>query len=218
MSAVPSRSGYITLEEYYRLEETSMIRHDYVGGRRVPVGCDPATYDPSNPDALLMAGGSPEHSLVIANIVREIGNGLKGKPCRVYDSNLRIGSADGFRHFPDATIVCGPLAIDPTDPTGHTIRNPTVAIEVLSPSTAGYDLGDKFDHYRAIETFREYVVVRQDRAEITTYLRHDDGSWTFRAFTGLAAEVPIRSVDITLAMSEVYDGIDFPPPPPFVAG
>jgi Uma2 family endonuclease len=158
-----------------------------------------------------MAGGSGEHSLIISNLNREVGNKLKGKPCRVYDSNLRVGPGHGpFTCYPDATIICGDRIADPRDKSRQTFTNPTAVFEVLSPSTMDHDLGDKFKHLRDIASLREYVIVRQDYVEVSTYLRHDDGSWKLAFHTDPAGRVPLASVGIELSMAEIYDGVTFP--------
>ena len=211
MSAVPSstKPGYVTLEEYYRLDEASHQKLQYSRGRVFPHGCSPYTYDP----AVDMAGGSLDHGTISANIGRFVGNRLVGKPCRAWGSDLRISAGDRTRHYPDASIICGTPEVDAGDKAGQTFTNPIVLFEVLSPSTMGYDLDDKFGHYRTIPTLCEYVLAHQDRPDVIVYVRQTDDTWTFRAYTGLAAEVPLESVGIVLPLTEIYDGITFDPPP-----
>ncbi|MEM6285339.1 MAG: Uma2 family endonuclease, partial [Chloroflexota bacterium] len=91
-----------------------------------------------------------------------------------------------------------------------TLLNPTLIIEVLSPSTERYDRGQKFAYYREIDTFREYVLIAQDELRIQRYLRHeDDEQWLFVEAAGLDATLALTSIDCTLALSDVYDRIDF---------
>ena len=195
MSSLVTHNDLVSIEEYFRREAASDVKHDYINGR-----------------ALAMAGGSPTHSLVTANIIREAGNRLKGKPCRVYDSNTLLGIPNSpYTHYPDASVICGELQLDRRDPRGHTVTNPTVVFEVLSPSTEKYDRTAKFDHYRDLPAFREYVLVFQDRREIHTFFRHDDGMWAFNVIT-VAAMVRLHSVQIDLSIDEIYDGVTFPTP------
>ena len=114
LSAQPRR---YTIEEYLRIERDSAQRHEYFDG-----------------EIVAMAGRSPQHSLVIANIVGEVRQRLKGTPCRMYEANLRV-RIPRSRHcvYPDATIVCGPIESDPDDRSGDTIVNPRAVIQVLSP-------------------------------------------------------------------------------------
>lgn len=200
MAAAPTPSGPITFDEYVELAEKSRDKLDFSNGRVVNVS-----------ELIAMSGGSVPHSLIIANLIGVIHGKLKGKPCRVFDSNLRIGSGkDKNLHFPDVSIICGPAIGDPRDKSKQTQTNPTALFEVLSPSTMGYDFGEKFDHYSKIETLREYVLVHQDRSELITFLRRDDGDWKISVHHDSAANVPIESVGIELAMAEIYDGVEFP--------
>ncbi|HEX8325442.1 MAG TPA: Uma2 family endonuclease [Tepidisphaeraceae bacterium] len=209
MAADPIPPGLISYDEYLRLEALSEQRHDYVDGRMIPIGCDPDTYNP----AVDMAGGSLEHSRIVVNIIGETGNRLKGKPCEVFDPNFRIGRPGSRRtHYPDATIVCGPPAIDERDKSRQTFLNPTVIFEVLSPTTESYDRVKKFDAYRELESLREYVLVYQTQAEILTFFREAGGVWTFRVLRGTDGTLPLRSVDIELSLAEVYDRMTFEPP------
>lgn len=194
MSSVPSQSDLISIEEYFQREEASEAKHDYIDGR-----------------IYAMAGGSPEHSLIAMNVGSEARGKLKGKPCRVYGSDLLISiPRKPFTHYPDVSIICGDVQFDPRDRRKHTAVNPTVVFEVLSPSTAKYDRSVKFDHYRELETFREYVLIFQDKREIHTFFLHDDGTWTFNVLTSVS-KLPLRSVQIELDIDEIYAGITFPP-------
>ena len=183
----------ITVADYLRLEQRSREKHEYRHGK-----------------ILAMAGGMPRHSLIIANLIREGGNALKGKPCRIYESNLRVRTARSTLYtYPDATIVCGPLQFDSNDIHRTTITNPKVLIEVLSPSTEAYDRVEKFDDYRTMESLEEYVLVGQSRPSVQSLLRQPDGTWSFAWSEGLEAVARIRSVGIDLPLTEVYAGVEF---------
>src|SRR4051794_35245398 len=120
-----------TPAEYYALEREADYKSDYYRG-----------------EIFAMAGGSAGHSLITANIGGEVRQRLKGKPCRAYESNLRLGVlATGLRCYPDLSIYCGPLQFDPEDKSGETATNPTLLFEVLSKSTEGYDRGAKAENY-----------------------------------------------------------------------
>ncbi len=197
---MPVQKCRYTIEEYLKFERDSDERHEYQDG-----------------EVLAMAGG-PEQSFITANIVREAGNALKGKPCRVAESNLRIRIPSRPRYvYPDALIICGPLKFDPQDDKRHTILNPRVIIEVLSPSTEGYDRGEKFTQYRQIESFEEYILISQDRPNVESLLRQPDGAWSILNFTGLEIAAKIRCLGLEIPMSEIYAGIEFAVPAPDVA-
>ncbi|HET6250249.1 MAG TPA: Uma2 family endonuclease [Tepidisphaeraceae bacterium] len=191
---MPAQRRRFTIAEYLELEEDAVDRHEYQDG-----------------EILAMAGGSPEQSFITANFVREAGNALKGKPCRVAESNLRIRIPQTPRYmYPDASIICGPLQFDPQDPKRHTILNPKVIIEVLSPSTEAYDRGDKFTQYRQIPAFEEYILISQVRPSVESFLRQADGAWSILNFTGLDAAAKVRSLGISIPMAELYAGIEWP--------
>jgi Uma2 family endonuclease len=191
--AISAQKRSQSIAEYVELERRSDQRHEYEDGQ-----------------ILAMAGGSPEHSFIVANLVREAGYALKGKPCRVADSNLRIRIPRRPKYvYPDASIICGPLQLDPDDPQQHSILNPRVIIEVLSPSTEADDRGDKFTDYRRIESFEEYILISEDRPSVETFLRQPDGTWSFLNFAGSEAIAKIRCLGIEIPMTEIYAGIDF---------
>ena len=108
-------------------------------------------------------------------------------------------------------MICGPIQLDPKDPTKTTATNPRVLVEVLSPTTEGYDRGEKFRRYLTIDSLEEYVLVSQSIPRIETFFRQEGGAWLFRHAVGLDAIVTIRSLQIELPLSEVYAGIEFPP-------
>jgi Uma2 family endonuclease len=194
--AQPIHSHY-TVEQYLRLEREASDKHEYRDG-----------------EILAMAGGSPNHSLIIANVIREAGNQLKGKPCRVYESNLRIRIPRKTLYaYPDSSILCAPPQFDPDDRSGQTILNPRLLIEVLSPSTEAYDRGEKFNRYRELESLQEYVLISQDTPRIESFLRQEGGAWLFRTWNGPDAVAVFRSVDIELPLAEIYTGVEFPPEP-----
>ena len=117
-----------------------------------------------------MAGAAPAHVLITSNVTRELGTQLKGRSCRVYPSDLRVKvSETGLYTYPDVVIVCGEQQFD--DEHRDTLLNPTLIVEVLSPSTEAYDRGEKFDHYSQLESLQEYVMIAQDRPRVERYVR-----------------------------------------------
>lgn len=195
MESPPLKPVRFTIDEYLRLEAAAKQRHEYRDGR-----------------IIAMAGGSPEHSLVIANIIREVGNRLKGKPCRVYDSNLRVRiPRTPLYTYPDVSVICGETHFDPQDANRTTATNPRLIVEVLSNSTEADDRGDKFRRYLSLESLEEYVLVSQVRPWVETFTRQDDGSWRFATASGLEAQVKLSSVQAEVPLSEIYAGIQFPP-------
>jgi len=122
MTLVPIKRRY-TPAEYYALEHEAEYKSDYYEG-----------------EIFNMSGGMATHSLISVNIVGELRQRLKGKPCTAYESNLRFKIEDSsLRTYPDASVYCEPLRFDPEDPRNTTATNPKVVFEVLSPSTEAYD-------------------------------------------------------------------------------
>jgi Uma2 family endonuclease len=161
-------------------------------------------------EVLAMGGGSANHSLIAANLVREAGNALKDKPCTVFNGDLRVQvQATGLNTYPDATIVCGEQLFD--DDHRDTLLNPTVIVEVLSDSTEKYDRGKTSNHYCQIASLKELILIAQDRPQVERFTRQANGGWLFHEQTELSAEFELKSLCISVAMSEEYRGVKFEP-------
>lgn len=161
-------------------------------------------------EVFAMAGGSPSHSLIGANVVRATGNQLDGKTCRVFNSDLRIKvQASGLYTYPDASIVCGELQFD--DEQQDTVTNPTVIVEVLSDSTEKYDRGRKSAHYRTIDSVQVILLIAQDARHVECYTRQAEDAWLLREYLSLEDAVNLDGIGISLSMSEIYRGVEFKP-------
>lgn len=158
-------------------------------------------------EVFAMAGGSEAHNLIVANVVGELRGQLKGRPCRVYPSDMkvRIPTAD-VGAYPDVMVICGERQFH--DDRHDVVTNPRLIVEVVSDSTEAYDRGQKFAYYRRLESLRTYLLIAQDRVAVDLYQRHDDGRWTLQSFDALNAEMMLSSIDARLALVEVYDKID----------
>jgi len=155
-----------------------------------------------------MAGGSPTHSLIAANFVREAGNGLKGSRCNVYNSDLRVRVNPAALHtYPDASIICGDLQFD--DNQQDTVINPVVLIEVLSDSTEKYDRGAKSILYRQIPSLKELILIAQNEAYVGHFVRQDSGGWLLRDVLDLSGSIELAAVQISIALSEIYRSVTF---------
>jgi Uma2 family endonuclease len=161
--SVTSRRHAYTYGDYLTIEaDAPTVRHEFIAG-----------------EILAMAGGSELHSALIAAIGGELYGQLRGTPCGLRDSNMRVYvRATGNAFYADALVVCGEVEVVREVRGGDSLLNPTVIIEVLSPSTADYDRGEKFDDdYRLIPSLREYVIVGQDEPLIEVRSRDDAGHW-----------------------------------------
>jgi Uma2 family endonuclease len=162
-----------------------------------------------------MAGGTDTHSDITCNLVGELRQTLKGTACKVGGPDLRVRSPrTGRFHYPDVSVTCGPRVFDPPG-SRVTVANPRVLIEVLSPSTADMDRGEKFREYIAIASLREYLLVSQDRPLVQTFHRGEDGGWGVGPWAeGLDATLAFPSLGVTVSLAEVYAGVEFPGTPP----
>lgn len=172
--------------EYLALEDESGVRHEFLNG-----------------EVWAMAGGSPEHSAIKVNVVASLRAALSGQPCRVFDSDLRVRVLEtGLGTYPDASVVCEQLELDPEDRRGHTVTNPKVLVEVLSPSTEAYDRGEKLAHYKRIPSLAEVMLVAHDDTRVDVWRREGEG-WTQRSFVP-GEQVELRSLGCALPVDEIY--------------
>lgn len=178
---------HFTFDEYVMLEEMARVKHEYLAGQ-----------------VWAMAGGSPAHARVTANVSGLLSASLTGKPCSTFSSDLRVrATSTTLGTYPDVTVVCGKLELDPEDRKGHTVTNPRVVVEVLSPSTEGYDRGEKLEHYKTIDSLEEIVLIAHDRPEIEIVRRESDGSWSRHVASGESV-AELTSVGVALPVAEVY--------------
>jgi len=132
---------HYTYREYIRLADEANVKLEFVAG-----------------ELYAMAGGTPEHAALAANVSALLLLQLRGRRCRVHSSDLRVRvRATGLTTYPDVSVVCGEVEVDPED--ASTALNPTVLVEILSPSTEDYDRGDRLDHYKQLASLREVVLV-----------------------------------------------------------
>jgi Uma2 family endonuclease len=191
MSAQPQH--WLTPEEYLELERAAEFRHEYYNGRMY-----------------LMAGGSPQHAYIIGNLVGELHGALKKRACRVASSDLRVSVPDtGLYTYPDVVVGCGELKY--TGERKETLVNPTLIIEVLSPSTELLDRGFRTEQYKTIATLQEYALVSQAEARVEVYRRQPGGQWLLSEFAGLEAAARFESVDASVPLAEIYSKVRFGP-------
>jgi Uma2 family endonuclease len=190
---MPLTKHYVTVDEYYQQERISEIRHDYYDGE---------IFD--------MSGGAIIHSRISSNIIIALGNRLKGSPCEVFETNLRLRVlATGLRCYPDVSVCCGPFEIDPEDSQGETVTNPSIVFEVLSPSTEKYDQGFKSENYRKVASLKTYVLVSQTTPYVQAFFSGADGLWTPVEISGLHGMLSLPVISTELSLKEIYERVDF---------
>lgn len=191
MTALP-KGQFISEEDYLTMEEVSPVRHEYFDG-----------------EIFQMAGASDEHNTIAMNIAAELHQQLKKRPCKVYQNDMRLYvEKEGIYTYPDVMVVCGKPEIKKYKNLDNML-NPVLIAEVLSPSTADYDKGAKFEQYRTIESFKEYLLVSQDAKQITRYTKQTNGSWILMDFIGDKTEIELSSIECSLTMEDIYDKVDF---------
>jgi Uma2 family endonuclease len=135
---------------------------------------------------------------------------LAQRPCYVFVSDMRVRvSQTGLYTYPDVIVACGQSQF--LDANVDSLLNPTMIVEVLSPSTESYDRGAKFGHYRRLPSLKEYVIVAQDQILVERYFRHGD-DWLLTDFRQLEDTLPLRSIDCELRLSDIYAKVEFERP------
>ena len=189
--AVAQRELLYTFEQYLEMERDSETKHEYVRGH---------IYG--------MAGGSRFHDSIGVNVVSELRFQLKGHPCEAHGTDLKVYSPTTHQcSYPDVSVVCGEPRFH--DKIKDTLLNPVVMVEVLSPSTSKFDQGDKFHNYCGIESFREYVLIWQDRPRVEHRLRQADDTWLLTILTDLSETLHLISMDCAIPLAEIYDRVTF---------
>ena len=189
---------YYTPEQYLAFEREAEGRHEYLDGR-----------------IYAMTGGSTNHARLIGNVHAELRAQLRGRPCDAFYTQLRArDNTLDLVTCPLVSAVCGePEFASERD---GILLNPTVLVEVLSPSTERYDRGEKFRHYRRIPSLREYVLVSQEWMHVERFARDDadPARWVLAEASGPAGEIELPSIGCTLRLRDVYERADVPATPP----
>jgi Uma2 family endonuclease len=189
------QNRYYSLEEYLSREKQSSEKYEYYKGH-----------------IYLMAEGNPNHSLIASNLNRVLGNALEDRPCRVYTSDLQIlVKAHGLITYPDVSVVCGPVEHAAED--SSLVTNPTLIVEVLSPSTASYDQTTKFHLYKGLVSLTDYVLVDSRGVNVTYYHKLRPNEWVQRVYTGLGEVVVLESLQIEVPLERIYAKVEFDPEP-----
>ncbi|HYV28348.1 MAG TPA: Uma2 family endonuclease [Candidatus Eisenbacteria bacterium] len=179
-------SEFISVDEYLGGEKLAEVRHEFVAGH-----------------VFAMAGASEEHNFIAGNIFAALHAHLQGKSWRVFlaemKARLLVSETDIF-YYPDVMVAC-----DPRDTDRYFKRFPKVLIEVLSPDTERTDRREKFLSYTQIETLEEYVLVAQDRMEVTVFRRSN--KWQPEVAHQSEEQLRLTSLDFALPLSEIYAGV-----------
>jgi Uma2 family endonuclease len=186
--ASATRRMHHTHSEYKALEDESSVRHEYLDG-----------------EIYAMAGGSPDHAALAAAVIRALGSELRAG-CRAFTSDLRVRiAATGLSTYPDVSVVCGRTERAAEDPLA--VTNPTLLVEITSPSTEDYDRGEKLRHYQQLASIREVLIVSHRAPRLTLYRREATGWVALEA--GAGEVIALASVAVNLSVDALYgDGLE----------
>jgi Uma2 family endonuclease len=192
---------YITPEQYLEIERKAEFKSEYYQGEMWPLGEPPVT-----------ASTKEAHSLIVWNLAAELHRQLRAKPCRAYMNDMRVRvNATGLYTYPDIAAVCGEPQF--LDETRDTLLNPSLIVEVLSPSTEVYDRTCKFEHCRSVESVSEYLMLASERVSAVLYARQPDGRWLLTFAGHLEDSLDLQSVGAHLVLADLYEKVDLPAPP-----
>ena len=176
--------AYLTPEEYLTWERKQPFKNEYYNGQ-----------------IIVMSGASRAHNRITVDITTQLNNQLMEGECEVFASEMRVRTSPEVSYFyPDVIVVCGEPRFE--DDTFDTLLNPIVVIEVLSPSTAAFDRGEKFEHYKQLASLQEYILISQGSVRVEHYSRQETqwGHDTFQrledvlSFPSIECEVPLRAI------------------------
>lgn len=188
----PQPVSRLTSQEYLASERDAEQKHEFYRG-----------------EMFAMGDASFAHNQITTNIGTRVNTLLRNRDCAVTLNDLRVKiTATGLYTYPDVVVTCESPRFE--DEQSDTLLNPQVIMEVLSKSTESHDRGKKFEHYRQIESLREYVLVAQDHPQIERFLRQEDRHWLLDEASGLDAVLRLTTIDVTLKLADVYAKVRFP--------
>lgn len=188
--AAPQPKTY-TAEEYLTLEVESDIRNEFRGGEIIP-----------------MTGGTPEHNEISRMLVFLLTAALRKQPYSIFVTDQRLWIPEpNLYTYPDVMVTPRPVELKPG--RKDTVINPILIAETLSNSTKDYDRGDKFAHYRTLDSFQEYLLIDQYRPQVEHYAKQGDNQWLFTEYNDLEASFTLASVNVEISLAELYEAIEF---------
>lgn len=188
-----------TVEEYLEFERASEEKHEYYQGEIFQMY--------GHGDLLAMSGAAQNHNEIFTNLFVELGSQLKGKNCRPYGSDLRMHIPQNSLYtYPDITIYCK----NPVEGQDDDIAtNPTLIIEILSPSTRNFDLGGKFDLYRDIPTLKEYILVDTKLVNLLAWRLNERDHWELEQYKSIEEVLEIKTAGVSISLKDIYEATRF---------
>jgi Uma2 family endonuclease/predicted nucleotidyltransferase len=183
---------YYTPEEYLALEEVVETKNEYFQG-----------------EIFAMSGGSANHNRIAVSVCMMLAAEFEESSCEVFSSDVRLlVQAIGLYTYPDAMVVCDP--VEYVEDRNDTVTNPIVIVEVLSKSTREYDRDKKFELYRDLPSFRDYLLIDQDRVYIDHYHKLEDGRWVLTLFNNPDTDLTLTAIEVSLSVRRIYHKVDWP--------
>jgi Uma2 family endonuclease len=181
-------SSYISPEDYLEGEKISPIKHEYIRG-----------------EVYAMAGASKAHGIIALNFATRLKNHLRGSGCTPYVTDIKVRiEAGNVYYYPDVTVTCDER--DRTSLNEDFIRYPCLVVEVLSPTTAAFDRGDKFGDYRTLASLEEYVLISQERIGVECFRRNSEGRWELYVYSQ-GDQIHLASVDFRFPIAALYEDV-----------
>lgn len=186
-----TQQRYYTPEEYLELEEAAEYKSEYIDGRIVP-----------------MAGGTTNHNDIAGNVYAHLKFALRGQNYKVFIGDVRLW-VPRYRvyTYPDVMVISGEPVFEGN--RTDTVTNPLMIVEVLSKSTKNYDQGDKFDYYRSILEFREYILIDQYKFHVKHFAKTSEGKWLLTEYESVDAVLALSAIEWQIQFSEIYEGVKF---------
>jgi Uma2 family endonuclease len=182
---------FITPEQYLEIDRKAEFKSEYYGG-----------------EMFAMSGARQGHNLIVWNLAGELHLQLRKRHCEAYLNDMRVRvNASGLYAYPDTVVVCGEPQFD--DETRDTLLNPTLIVEVLSPSTEAYDRGDKFELYRAIPSLNYYLLVSSERMSAELFTRQEAGGWLLTGATLPEDVINLPAVGVRFTLADLYEKVEF---------
>lgn len=189
---------FLTPEQYLEIERAAETRSEFLGG-----------------SMYAMAGSTFNHARIVTATTVALYTQLRGRECAAFSTDLRLFVRQhDLITYPDVFVTWGPVQL--LDKRQDTVLDATVIVEVLSPSTKNYDRGEKFRFYRALPSFREYLLLAQDEIRAEHHVGQSDGSWLMREYSAPTDEIELKSIVCRLRLRDVYERVEFealPQPP-----
>ncbi len=176
----------LTEEEYLAIERQAEFKSEYLAG-----------------EMFAMAGASRRHNRIVTNLVANLDNQLRERPCNVYSNDMRLKvQSTGLFTYPDVVVTCGEEKF--ADGENDILLNPLIIVEVLSDSTEAYDRGKKFESYQSIESLKEYLLVSQNSRRVEQFVRQSGKNWTYSEAHEPGETIKIQSIECELELEDIY--------------